>query len=385
MPDLVNLVRPRLFNRYSGERSNSPVTIDWKVESVPTIILGNEEEDLPSLLSGQVSLKIGEDQVEIDSFRGSLNVHTTQKKPFKSRCANCKDQHEELQAWSFLSGETTLSKGSHSFPFSALIPDHAPASMDNPLLSVSYDFQCEVQFRSKGKPNSTPQTARFNREITIRRSLSIPDGPAHSTRSFPSAGIEVSSHIDSIVHPEAPSKASITLKGLRRSSGTDENIEMWRLWKGAWKLEEKMKTVVKPCERHEATNSDGDGDLLRTKTRLLREKSLYDGWTITDADGTAQLDFGFGIKRSSSSQPTYSNDTKSLDGTEVTHLLTVELVLIKETFPEDSPNLAVRTGGGRILRLHYRVAMVDDSITGPGCVIENLPSYHDIWPSPPSY
>lgn len=386
MPDLATLVKPHrgLFRKFSGDSPNSPVAIDWKVESSPTIVLGSEEESLPSFLSGQVSLKIGEDQVEIDSFHGALVMHSVQTKPFKSRCTSCRDQHKELQAWSFVDEETTLSKGRHQFPFSALIQDNLPASMDTPLLSVSYEFQCEVQFRSRDK-SSTPKTTRFNREITIRRSLSIPDGPSHSTRSFASAGVEVSSHIDSIVHPEQPSKASITIKGLRRGSDSEENLEMWRIWKGAWKLEEKMKTVVKPCERHDITSSDEERDLLRSKTRLLREKNLYDGWTTTDSDGTARLDFGFGIKKSSNSQPTYANDTKSLDGTEVTHLLTVELVLIKETIREGQPNFAVRTGAGRILRLHYRVAMVDESIMGPGCVIENLPSYHDIWPSPPRY
>ncbi|KAI5468130.1 hypothetical protein BGZ63DRAFT_419767 [Mariannaea sp. PMI_226] len=386
MLDLASLVKPRkglLFSKSSREQLDSPVTIDWKIESSPTIILGNED-NLPSFLSGQVLLKLNEDNVEVERFFGSLSIHTVQKKPFKNRCADCKDQHDVLQSWSFLDQEAVFEKGSHQFAFSALIPDDLPATMDTPLLSVSYEFKCEVRFRQKN--TGAPQSSNFTREIAITRSSSLPDGPVYSDRFFQSAGIGASSSIESILHQEKGSRATISLKGLRRSTSDDENIEMWRIWKGAWQLEERIKTVVKPCKRHEVVPPDGNGDVVREKTRLLGERSLYEGWTTNDAAGTAQLDFEFGIKRySSSSLPTYSYDTKSLDGTEVSHQLTVELVLIKENLLDGRPELAARTGAGRILRLHYRVAMVDDSVAGPGCIIENLPSYNDIWPSPPTY
>ncbi|KAK7426693.1 Endocytosis regulator [Neonectria magnoliae] len=387
MPDLTNLVRPLRslpFTKASRERHTSAFSIDWTIESSPTIILGSDEGSLPSFLSGQLSLNIKEDSAKIEGFSAGLVIHTIQKRPFKNRCADCKDQSVTLHKWQFLTQPTTLRNGSHQFPFSTLIPDHLPASMDSALLSVSYEFQAEAHFKPKDTHASAPQTATFTRTLTVRRSLSVPNGPLSSTRKFPSAGININGQIDSIIRPGGVNKVSLTLDGLLNCPGNGQNHQLWRIWKGAWRLEENIKAVAKACERHsDAASAAGSTNLVRNKTRLLGEKGIYSGWKSKDAEGTAQMEFSFDI--SNSPQLTYSYDTKSLDGTEVTHLLVIELVFVKEHFPEGMPHLAIRTGVGRILRLNYRVALADDPNMGSGWVVESLPCYQDEWSSPPGY
>ncbi|KPM33916.1 hypothetical protein AK830_g12655 [Neonectria ditissima] len=389
MPDLANFVRPLRnlsLTKASRERHTSAVSIDWTIESSPTIILGSDEGSLPSFLSGQLSLDVKEDSAEIEGFSAVLNVHTVQKRPVKNRCINCKDQTVALHEWQFLTQPTTLRNGIHQFPFSTVIPDHLPASMDSALLSVSYEFHAEVHFKPKDASSTAPQTASFKRTLTVRRCLSVPSGPLSSTRKFPNAGINVNSQIDSIIRPGGVNKVSLSLDGLLDRPGNGQNHQLWRVWKGAWRLEENIEVVAKACERHGAAAAAENTGLVRNKTRVLGEKGLYSGWKSKDAEGTAEMEFSFDIRQNSNSpQLTYSYDTKSLDGTEVTHSLVIELVLVKEHFPEGKPDLAIRTGVGRILRLNYRVALADDPDMASGWVVESLPSYQDEWASPPEY
>ncbi|KAH7152697.1 hypothetical protein EDB81DRAFT_945668 [Dactylonectria macrodidyma] len=389
MPDLVDLVRPLRnlgFTKTSRLRT-SAVSVDWEIESSPTIVLGAGTDSLPSFLSGALSLKVNKSPVEIDGFTAILNVHTVQKKPVKSRCTKCKDQYLEIHHWSFLNQKTILQSGSHIFPFSTVIPDHLPASMDSPLLSVSYEFYAEVYFKSQSTPTSPPQSVTFKRILTVRRLIPVPNCPLQATRNFPAAGIRVESSIDSIIRPAGFNGVSLSLTGLLASPGNGQNDHLWRLWKGAWRLEENIEAVAIPCERHRCLiPEDGSEDFVRRKTRTLREKGIYGGWEENEAEGTAEVGFDFNIRpRSNGPEPAYSYDTKSLDGTEVTHALVIELVLVKEHFPQGQLHLAIRTGVGRILRLTYRVALADDQSMDLGRAVESLPCYQDEWSSPPGY
>ncbi|KAF7557824.1 hypothetical protein G7Z17_g379 [Cylindrodendrum hubeiense] len=259
--------------------------------------------------------------------------------------------------------------------------------MDSSLLSVSYEFHAEVHYKSKDAPNSTPQTVTFKRNLPVRRHLPVPNCPLESTRNFPSAGIQVNSCIDSIVRPAGVNKVSLSLNGLLVSPGNGQNDHLWRLWKGAWTLEENIQAVASPCERHGgAVSADGNNDLVRRKTRLLGDGGLYSEWKENEADGTAEMEFGFKIRQNAHGPDiAYSHDTNSPDGTEVTHALVVELVLVKEHFPAGKPHLAIRTGVGRILRFNYKVTLADGPNTASGWVVENLPCYQDEWSSPPDY
>ncbi|KAH7141456.1 hypothetical protein B0J13DRAFT_503805 [Dactylonectria estremocensis] len=388
MPDLAGLVRPlRNLALTKISRPRTPaVSIDWEIESSPMVILGTGADSLPSFLSGTLSLKVNESPVEIDEFTALLNVHTVQKRPVKSRCAKCKDQYLEIHHWSFLNQQTTLRSGVHTFPFSTLIPDHLPASMNSPVLSVSYEFHAKVHFKPQNTPTSTPRTVTFKRNLTVRRRISVPNCPLQAIRNFPAAGISVQSSIDSIIRPVGVNNVSLSLTGLVVSPGNGKNDHLWRLWKGAWRVEENVEAIAIPCERHRyLTSEDRNEDSVRRKTRILGEKGIYGGWEENETDGTAEVEFGFSIQNSNGTEPAYSYDTKSLDGTEVTHTLVVELVLVKEHFPQGQLHLAIRTGIGRILRLTYRVALAHDLSMTPGWVVESLPGYQDEWSSPPGY
>ncbi|EEY22240.1 conserved hypothetical protein [Verticillium alfalfae VaMs.102] len=390
MPDLANLVSPLrnlTLTNVSSSRIASAVSLDWDIESSQNIVLRTVPNSLPSFLSGKLFLIINGPPVEISRFTAVLNVHTVQKKPAKNRCAKCKDQYSAIHYWSFLDQSTVLQSGIRTFPFSTLIPDHLPASMNSPLLSVAYEFHAEIHFKSQIIPTSMPRTVSFKRALTVRRHVSIENWPLQATRDFPASGIRVQSSIEPIIRPAGVNNVCLSLAGLLVSPGNGENDYIWRLWKGAWRLEENIEAIAIPCERHRCSVPEsGSEDLVRRISRTLGENGVYDAWKECNAEGSAEVVFGFGIcQRSNAPDHTYNHDTKSLDGTEVTHALVIELVLVKEHFPRGQLHLAIRTGVGKILRLTYRVFMADDQSIAPGWIVERLPSYQDESPSPPGY
>ncbi|UPL01492.1 hypothetical protein LCI18_012426 [Fusarium solani-melongenae] len=390
MPELVNLVRPLrnlALTNTSRPRTTSAVSIDWEIESSPIIVIGTDSDSLPSFLSGTLSLDVNEPLVEIAGFTAVLNVHTVQKKPAKNRCAKCKDQYFEIHHWSFLDQHTVLQSGSQAFPFSTLIPDHLPASMDSPLLSVSYEFHAKVHFKSQNTETNTPQTVDFERILTVRRRISVPNFPLQMTRIFPAEGIRVESSISPIIRPAEVNNASLSLTGLLVSPGNGQHDHIWRLWKGAWRLEEKIEAIAIPCERHRCSVTEsGSEGFVRRKTRTLGKGGIYNGWEENAAEGTAGLELDFDIRQSSNGPGSaYSYDTKSPDGTKVTHALVIELVFVKEHFPQGHLDSAIRTGVGRIITLTYLVVLADDQSIAPGWVVESLPSYQEEWVNPPGY
>ncbi|KAJ4148993.1 Endocytosis regulator [Fusarium falciforme] len=390
MPELVNLVRPLrnlALTNISRPRTTLAVSIDWEIESSPTIVIGTDSDSLPSFLSGTLSLNVNEPPVEIGGFTAVLNVHTVQKKPVKNRCAKCKDQYFEIHHWSFLNQHTVLQSGSQTFPFSTLIPGHLPASIDSPLLSISYEFHAEVHFKSQNTETNTPRTVDFKRILTVRRRISVPNLPLQTTRNFPAEGIRVESSINPIIRPAEVNNVSLSLTGLLVSPGNGQNDHLWRLWKGAWRLEENIEAIAIPCERHRClVTENGSEGFVRRKSRTLGKGGIYNAWEENAAEGTAEVEFGVNIRQSSNGPGSaYSYDTKSLDGTKVTHALVIELVFVKEHFPQGQLDLAIRTGVGRILTLTYLVVLADDQSIAPGWAMESLPSYQDEWVSPPGY
>ncbi|EGY20534.1 uncharacterized protein VDAG_10163 [Verticillium dahliae VdLs.17] len=390
MPDLADLMSPLRslsLTNLSRPRIASAVSLDWDIESSPNIVLGTGLNSPPSFLSGKLSLNIKGPPVEINRFTAVLNVHTVQKKPVKNYCAKCKDQYFAIHYWPFLNQSTVLQSGIQTFPFSTLIPDHLPASMKSPLLSVAFEFHAEVHYKSQTIPTSMPRTVSFKRTLTVRRHISIQHWPLQATRNFPASGIRVKSSIEPIIRPAGANNVCLLLTGLLVSPKNGDNDYIWRLWKGAWRLEETIKAIAIPCERHRCSVPEsGSQDLVRRTSRTLGENGVYDAWKECDAEGSAEVEFGFDIcQRSNVPEPAYNHDTKSIDGTEVTHALVIELVLVKEHFPRGQLHLAIRTGVGKILRLTYRVAMADDQSTAPGWVAERLPTYQDESPSPPGY
>lgn len=396
---------PIHFGRSSKEPAPSPLcAVDWKLESPPIVLYGDAEHSTGALVSGQLFLLIKEDKVEIDSFDATLSIHVTQKKPFANHCTDCAHDVTELKKWTLLPNPLVLTKGTfpalickntveltqipgeHSFPFSVLLEGHLPATMDSALNSISYQLKAEATPKINGAAQSP---VRLEKTLDVKRSLLGSDLPHHSVRVFPPTNIKASAHYPHIIHPIGSNTLTLRLDGISQHNAQVGTIEYWRLKKLTWRLEEISKTVAPACGRHSprldgASPTEQKKGVPRTDTRTIGEKTLFSGWksnymSTTDSHVELELEYSLG------KHAKHACDTKSRDGTEVTHQLMVELVVSQEWAPINRPTFVTHTGVGRILRMHFGTVLTERGGIGISWDNEAPPIYQDVPPSPPAY
>ncbi|KAH0598106.1 hypothetical protein MHUMG1_04478 [Metarhizium humberi] len=377
---------------------HAPASMDWSIESPPIVFYGSPEESTGALVSGLMYIDVHADAIEVDSFTASLTMHVTQKKPFQSHCADCQTKVTELKNWQFLAHPTSLRRGRHQFPFSTLLDGSLPASTDTPIVSISYHFKAEA-VAVRGPASTSCLPIRFERSLHVKRSLPEPLYPHHSVRVFPPTNIKASAHYTAVIHPSGSNAVTLKLDGLMTHNERVKTVDLWKLKKVTWKLEETIKTIAPACDRHAPASSaaaaDADADneakrgAPRTETRILGEKQLHEGWKsdYSGNDGTVDFEFDYAVNqpRTHGKEPRYACGLKTQDGTEVSHALHIELIVSKEFAPEGKTHLAAQTGTGRILRMHFAVNLTEYPGLGVSWDNEAPPVYQDVPPSPPAY
>lgn len=378
------------------QTSSQAATLGLKVESPPLVLYGDASTSTGALFSGSMSLDIKDEDVPIESFKATLRIHVTQKRPFTAHCHDCTHQYTELQSWSFLKAPLVMSKGSHHFPFSFLLGGHLPATMDAPLVSIAYEFHAEaVPGQGHG------QCLKFDKIIDVKRCHPEADVPHHSVRVFPPIDVKSSAHYPQVIHPLGANTLSLRLDGIAKSNEKSKTVEFWKLKKLSWKLEEKSKVIAPACEKHapkeQATADPADPakkGVERTDSRIIGEHTLFKGWksnysSATDANVEFELDWGLGKKLEESSKgkkhKRYACDANCADGTEVTHQLEVEMVVSQEYAPAHKLDMVTLTGVGRIMRMHFNIILTEPAGMGISWDNEAPPIYSMVPASPPAY
>ncbi|KAK4187174.1 hypothetical protein QBC35DRAFT_385575 [Podospora australis] len=376
------------FGRSSKEHHvTAPANLSWKLESPPIVMYGSPETSSGALLSGQLFLNIREETLEVESLIATLSIRVTQKKPFANHCVDCSSQLTEIKKWCLLEHPLAMTKGQHSFPFSVLLEGHLPATMDTPLVSISYEFKAEAMPKSASSPLLP---IRFEKSLDVKRSLPASETPHHSVRVFPPTNIKASAHYPHVIHPIGSYTLALRLDGIARLNTRVQTIEYWKLKKLTWRLEETIKTVAPACGRHSPRIGETVDDqqqkkgIVRSDTRVIGEKTLFSGWksNYTSAtDSIVELELEYNLSKHARS----ACDTKSQDGTEVSHQLMVEMVVSQEWAPVNKPSLVTHTGVGRILRMHFGTILTERGGIGISWDNEAPPIYQDVPPSPPAY
>lgn len=384
--------------------------LDWKLESPPLIMYGEPQTSSGALLSGQLFLSVKEDAFEVESLVASLHVRVTQKRPFATHCGDCAVQRTELKRWELLQQPLVMVKGmfrqvgtprghrkililrlgEHFFPFSVLLDGHLPSTMDNQLVSISYEFKAEAV---PTHSSALMPPIKLEKTLDVRRSLPTPETPHHSVRVFPPTNIKASAHYPHAIHPIGSYTLALRLDGIAKLNAKVNTVEYWKLKKLTWKLEETTKTIAPACARHTpklgeavATAEDQSSrkGVIRSESRIIGEKTLFSGWksnytSSTDSNVEVELDYSL------AKHAKYACDSKSRDGTEVSHQLVVEMVVSQEWAPVDKPSLVTHTGVGRILRMHFATVLTERGGIGISWDNEAPPIYQDVPPSPPAY
>lgn len=385
MSGLSALIKSPLSKKHQDPKA-SPVSLSCQIDTPPTVILNDPENRNSSLIKGRLVLD-AHHVVEVERLHATLRLCITQKKPFRRGCRNCKNQVTELKHCSFITPTATLERGTYEYPFSYRVPDDLPPSLDTCIASVSYEFEAEACVRRKDQLSGAPRIVTLKRSLDVARSLLVPNSTLYSRRIFQAAGIEIGCHFGSIIDPNGIHNVRLTMDGLVSYPGNGENVQIWRLWKGSWRLEETVKTIALGCDRHanEIEGTEDDKAQKRSKVTVLGEDGIYSGWNSDDMLGTLDMEFAFSLKKAKGRAINYAHDTGHGDEVEVTHALVVELMLVKEYFPKGRPDLSIRTGVARILRSQHRVVLSDFARVSNVPVDECLPFYQELYPSPPIY
>lgn len=394
--------------------TNPHAALSWKIESPPIIFHGDAENSTGALVSGQLFLDVKDEAgYEVDSFKATLHIHVTQKKPFTVHCSDCTNQYTLLKEWTFLSktlppatGAIHLARGVHAFPFSVLLDGHLPATLDSALASIAYEFKAEAiptaaapTAASHHGSSSQHHPIRLEKLFDVKRSLPAPELPHHSVRVFPPTNVKASVHYQQVIHPIGMNTLTMRLDGIAKTNSTANTIEYWKLKKLTWRLEETLKTVAPACEKHNhqvetsppppANNNNNNNEprrngVARTETRIIGEKTLFSGWKASYAgatDSSVDLELEYSLNK----HARYSCDLKARDGTEVSHQLMLEMVVSQECAPAGKPSLVTQTGVGRILRMHFGTVLTERGGIGISWDNEAPPIYQDVPPSPPAY
>jgi hypothetical protein len=93
------------------------------------------------------------------------------------------------------------------------------------------------------------------------------------------------------------------------------------------------------------------------------------------------MEFNFGVQPNA--KPLC--DLKAEDGTEVSHVLIVEMIVTEEHTPIGRPKQATPTGIARVLRMHFNVIVTERAGLGISWDEEQPPLYEDVPLSPPNY
>lgn len=357
-----------------------PASVDLEIESPPLMLYGPESSSDGALASGTLKITVNEDSLNVKSFKMSLNKEMSRRKPFHQGCPECANEVSELKEWNFLSSAvTTLPRGVHTFPFSYLFPGDCHATTHGNLYSLEYWLR--VRVTTEGGEQLPLKLAR---QLTLKRAVFPSDRSRHSIRVFPPTNIKADCNFPSVIHPIGEHTFSLRLDGaIARNSDTQVQTH-WKLRKLTWTLEERSKQVAPACAKHEAKAGPKDAKKFeRVDTKTIGSGGLTSGWkaNYNDAEGCIELEFPF----SSNLGQKVTCNTKDGQGTEISHVMEVEMIVFEEQAPLKRLSQTSPTGGARVLRMHFDMNLTERAGMGVSWTQERPPLYGDVPPSPPTY
>lgn len=362
-------------------------SIDCDIESPPAVFYGDAEESTGALVSGQVVLIVEDDVILANKLAATLNRHSFQRRPYHHSCLDCQHQCFEIGAWNFLSHPVMLRRGRHWFPFSILIPGNLPTTLDSPNLNVNYESKVAVRVAKTGTTGPALWSSlKFKKSLVIKRSL--PEAfPVHPVIEFSPTMIKASIDCRSTIYPAEHNRVTLRLDGLADGDNAAQAINFWRPRRLTWALHEIITTSSPACPRHrpETVTQTGQLGLTYTDVRILGSKDVYRGWRCTydGIKGAADIEFDYTVTKGNEIQ--YACDTRTPDGTEIRHLLEIEVVANKESAPVGKPLLVEQTGTFRSLKLRRNITLTEHPGSGISWDNEVPPIYQDIAAGPPAY
>lgn len=242
----------RLSSLSASTSNISPSTSSTSISHSPT--------------SANLRIMAGYTKITITSVTLSLVQKIHFHKPFvpnissMQTCMNCKTKITNMKSWEIQSNTQDLSVGSHSYPFSYLIPGSVPCSSSlgaTAETQVKYELIAVVTYidphrNSFSSGHSTPRKEGSSSKkrllqlvMPIAVTRSIPRGPdKNSLRVFPPTELTAAAVLPNVVYPKSTFPLEMKLDGV--SSGD----RRWRMRKLSWRIEETTRVKAHACPVH---------------------------------------------------------------------------------------------------------------------------------------
>jgi hypothetical protein len=357
-----------------------PGRLRVQMESPPLVFYGSPATSSGALLSGQLRLEVDGELVQIETFEMTLGVEVTMKKPFQPHCDDCTKQVTKLSSWNFLHAPATFNHGEHDFPFSFLLPGHLPASTSGMLSTVQYILRANAYTKSG-------ERLMLVKELNVRRAVIPSEMTRSSTRIFPPTNLTAHVVLPSVVHPIGEFNCEIRLNGIVKVDSDAKTQTHWKLKRLNWRLDEIHQVISPACAKHAAKAGAAANEkkgIAHNEGRLLNSGEVKSGWKAdysAGPDACIEMEFPFSMRADVNS----CFDVKAEDGTQISHTLTLELVVAEEVAPLKKPGHAQPTGAARVLRMNYTTTVTERSGLGISWDEEQPPLYEDVPASPPTY
>jgi arrestin-related trafficking adapter 1 len=231
-----------------------------------------------------------------------------------------------------------------------------------------------------GEPIKMAQT------LDVKRAIYPSDQPRHSIRIFPPTNLTANCELPPVIHPIGETNISMRMDGVVKRNSETKTQTQWKLKRLTWRLDETQKTISPACAKHAAklgNTDDAKKGMAHSDTRTIGTDEMKSGWKAdyNSPDGSIELEFPFGIR--GDSKPIC--DMKAEDGTEVVHILIVEMIVAEEFAPIKKPTQVTPTGAARVLRMHFNITVTERSGLGISWDEEQPPLYENVPASPPTY
>ncbi|KAL7274302.1 Endocytosis regulator [Rhizina undulata] len=349
----------------------NPADITMTIESPPLVCYGPPKESTGALLSGLIHLNVQKPEQVFESFTLSLLVEVVSRRPVMQHCSDCSTTVTKLQEWNLITESIALNKGTHTYPFSYLVPGHLPATNINALSKINYTLVA-LAMSTKG------EEIHFRKPITVERSI-LPGFDRHSIRIFPPTSLSASIKLPPVVHPGGDFPLELRLDGVV----SKERSTRWRLRKVSWRIDEIAKVVSPACSHH-SNKLGGDGKgILHEDVRTIGSGEIKAGWKsdFLAPGGKVEMELLAGI-------PAHADaacDVESPCGISVSHTLILEMIVAEEHCPSNQTRFVTPTGAARVLRMQFHLIVTSRSGMGISWDEEAPPVYENVPPSPPIY
>ncbi|RSL54235.1 hypothetical protein CEP54_009990 [Fusarium duplospermum] len=337
------LLSPRQPNQTPSRRTNLKIELE-----TPTAILhGYYNSSSDGYISGRLLFN-AEEAIQVESLDVTLQLHVLYKRPRKKNCPSCAQDLIPITQWSAISTLTPLPQGQHDFDMSFIIPRHLPISMDTPLVTVEYEVYAKALCTGR-EPIISKKTFKVERILEAESNKQL------HTYNFNSTDITTTLCLNSIVRPAGTNSVSLRIDNI--TSGLAVGLEVWKLQKVTWKLEESVTVTIPNCPRHPTAPTTSQSS-QQSETRVIGKKSLRHGWEEHTNESQPHITFSFDYNPNRVGSDTVHACDESADP-EVTHALLVELHLEKHFVLPESPWMTSPPRAETTLRMTRPVVLTD--------------------------